>query len=272
LSKHARRFLPPDVCAALWYGLIGWRMPDATWALARAREAIWRRPGSVVRFGRYTIRIADGPTFFQQYRDIFLRGVYRFAAARPDPVIIDGGSNIGVSVLFFKSAYPSAQIVAFEPEPRIYRLLEENVSRNRLERVTLVNAGLGSASGRSAFIQSESDSARFGESGETVLARMERLSAFISKPVDFLKLNIEGQEFDVLSELEESGALALIRELVLDYHDWVDHRQRLAVVLDLLARNGFRYVVRDWERASDDSGTWPWDPLWSCLVFARRLP
>ena len=38
------------------------------------------------------------------HREIFVELQYYFRASRIDPVIVDGGSNIGMSVLFFKVA------------------------------------------------------------------------------------------------------------------------------------------------------------------------
>lgn len=105
--------------------------------LLRMREKLWDLPGGSVvnlgeRAGGVKIRITDGPNAYMQYKDEFVRGVYRFTATRPDPVIIDGGSNMGVSILAFKQHYPQARITGFEPDPAIYKLLQENLQRNKV--------------------------------------------------------------------------------------------------------------------------------------------
>jgi FkbM family methyltransferase len=43
------------------------------------------------------------------------------------------GANIGMSVVFFKSLYADAEVLAFEPDPRTFSQLEENVQANRLK-------------------------------------------------------------------------------------------------------------------------------------------
>src|SRR5688500_10055596 len=49
-------------------------------------------------------------------REIFVREIYRFETDIRNPVIIDCGSNIGLSVLYFHKSYPGARILAFEPD------------------------------------------------------------------------------------------------------------------------------------------------------------
>ena len=77
------------------------------------------RSGKPVRLFDYDVLINPGPTPADLYEDIFINRVYEFEASRPDPRIIDCGSNIGMSVLYFKHVYPEARIVGFEPDPTI---------------------------------------------------------------------------------------------------------------------------------------------------------
>ena len=100
------------------------------------------RTSGVEHFLGYTVHITDGPNFYMQYKDTFIKRIYDFKAVRTDPLIIDGGSNIGMSILYFKRIYPAARIIGFEPDSVIFRILRENVTHNRLKDVTLINAGL----------------------------------------------------------------------------------------------------------------------------------
>jgi FkbM family methyltransferase len=267
-----RRFVPPGIRAALWYVLKGRRDPGMSRQLARLRETIWTRPNALVRFAGYEIRIAEGSSFYHQCRYVFADRAYHFEAQREDPLIIDGGSNIGISILYFKRAYPKSRIIGFEPDPASFRILEENVTRNRLRDVTIVNAGLGAEEGVRSFVQEGSESSRFREGPGSFPVRAERLSDCVSEPVDLLKLNIEGDELPVLLDAEASGALRNVREIVVEYHDWATSEQQLATLLDLLRRQGFRYRTRDWDGPlSRPAGVGcEWGP-WSCLVCARRI-
>jgi FkbM family methyltransferase len=59
------------------------------------------------------------------------------------PIIVDCGSNIGMSILFFKRLYPKARIIGFEPDPYTFEILSENVYRNALTDVELHQCALG---------------------------------------------------------------------------------------------------------------------------------
>src|ERR1700693_4874079 len=54
------------------------------------------------------------------FEEIFIRQDYIFVSRRPDPLIIDCGSNIGMSILYFKRRYPKARIIGFEPDPATF--------------------------------------------------------------------------------------------------------------------------------------------------------
>jgi len=139
------------------------------------RETIWAEAGSLVRFSGHTARIVDGPTFYHQYRDIFVRGVYAFEARHPNPLIVDGGSNIGISILYFKNRYPTARVLGFEPEPRVFAALQETVARSLLTHVTLVNAAVSGEFGAANLIGHASDSSRLTTEEEGTRVRVERL-------------------------------------------------------------------------------------------------
>jgi len=81
--------------------------------------------------------VSNAAGFFHSYEEIFRGRVYEFAAQTATPCIIDAGANIGMSVLFFKSLFPNSKIIAFEPDPEIYRLLVKNVKSHGYDDVDL---------------------------------------------------------------------------------------------------------------------------------------
>jgi FkbM family methyltransferase len=224
------------------------------------------------------MRIVSGFDFYIQYKDIFVQRIYHFDSRRPDPLIIDGGSNIGMSILYFKHVYPRARVMGFEPSPDLFRVLRENVDRNRLTDVTLVNAGLGSREGTIGFNPADLNvGGHLVANAEDAKAdvAVTRLSNFLQEPVDFLKLNIEGEELAVLEEVEASGKMANIAELVLEYHGLPEAKQSLGSLLDLLGRHQFRYLVHDFDPETNRSTKPPFQVVretsWWCLVYGKRL-
>lgn len=245
--------------------------------LASLKRRLWDKPaGSLITYDGLRLRITDGPNAYMQIKDVFVRGIYRFAATRPDPLIIDGGSNMGVSILGFVRDHPAARIIGFEPDPQIRQLLEANLRRNHADgNVTLVTAGLGAADGTATFAADGSAGGRVNhDAGATRTIKVVRLSSFLSETVDFLKLNIEGEELPVLSECAQAGVLSNVRRMVVEYHGWAGGSQRLGDLLNLLDREGFRYFVHDFD-AETCSVTKP--PFrhrpradWFCAVHAQR--
>ena len=104
-------------------------------------------------------------------REIFIEGCYFFHVEKPDPVILDCGSNIGLSIMFFKALYPEACVIGFEPEPTTFTQLAENVRANRLANVELHNIALSASDGDiDFFVPAEEVSSLF------MSAYKERLS------------------------------------------------------------------------------------------------
>jgi hypothetical protein len=72
-----------------------------------------------------------------------------------------------------------------------------------------------------------------------------RLSEWITGPVDLLKLDIEGAEVAVIRDLEASGKLKFVRNMVIEYHHHIDKEKNcLAEFLGCIERNGFGYQLR----------------------------
>jgi hypothetical protein len=60
-------------------------------------------------------------------------------------------------------------------------------------------------------------------------------------PIDFLKLDVQGSEGQVLTDLAEAGRLEDIDQIVVEYHH--DGDSDLAWALELLRANGFAYRI-----------------------------
>jgi FkbM family methyltransferase len=244
--------------------------------LKALRRRLWDKPaGSLISAEGYRFRITDGPNAYMQIKDVFIRGIYRFAATRPDPLVIDGGSNMGISILGFKRDHPASRIIAFEPDPEISKLLKSNLQRNHADQnVTVVTAGLGETDGSAAFAADGSAGGRMAQTASARTIRIDRLSNYLRETVDFLKLNIEGQELPVLRECAAASALAHVRQMVIEYHGWAGGPQCLGDLLNLLDTQGFRYFVHDFDVETCSATKPPFRHRpranWFCLVHAQR--
>ena len=83
------------------------------------------------------VQLVDSASFLFMYHEIFEQQIYRFKARTERPVIIDGGANIGLSIIYFKKLYPDANIVAFEPDRKVFNVLEKNIESFNFSDVSL---------------------------------------------------------------------------------------------------------------------------------------
>jgi len=190
--------------------------------------------------------------FITTFDILFLSQEYRFLPRSLRPRIVDCGSNIGLSVLWFKHQFPDATIVAFEPDPAAFAVLMRNVARNRWSGVELRNEAVCASAGRKPFFY---DPARPGSvlmslrrecglPGSEEVAGV-RLSQFLQGEVDLLKLDVEGAEVEVVEDLAANGCLPLVRALVLEYHPlYFSGFQAFGSMTALLEQHGFRWEVR----------------------------
>jgi FkbM family methyltransferase len=194
------------------------------------------------------------------FHEIFIDLDYYFSSQKTSPVVVDCGSNIGCSILFFKALFPESKVMGFEPAPDSYALLRENVEFNKLQNVVIHPFALGESDATVSFypgrqpgaVSASADRQRM--SGPEIKVRQVRLSDFINEPLDFLKMDIEGAEIAVFHDLIARDCLKGVAEMVIEYHHHIGSGEdKLSWLLSALERHGFRYglsaSLKPWARA-----------------------
>jgi FkbM family methyltransferase len=185
-------------------------------------------------------------------RQIFIEGEYRFEANTDSPVILDCGANIGLATLFFKHLYPGARISSFEADPETASILQKNVERNRLKDVSVYNLMLSNTEGDQPFYLSADEEGALSMSANPnrisshreITVKAGKLSSYINGPIDLLKLDVEGAEWDVMTDLKSSGKISLVRRMVIEYHHKIGGQAScMARFLALLEGEGFEYQI-----------------------------
>ena len=171
--------------------------------------------------------------FYWTFHEVFILEDYRLPmeSLKEDPYLIDGGANIGVTTRYFKWLYRSAKVVAFEPHPETLAIFRNNLELGHCEDVEVASAALAGEAGtitlygtlRAATISAKHKDDRTeyhpeGKYEEEHQVATVKLSTYLEQPVDYLKLDIEGAEREVLAELSASGRLEKVRNLGMEYH------------------------------------------------------
>jgi FkbM family methyltransferase len=203
-----------------------------------------RHQQTSVTFGNFHLKVPDTMSFLFQHQEIFADEFYYFETDQAQPVILDCGANIGMSILYFKELYPQARIIAFEAEAGIAALLRQNLHANGIQDVEVVDKAVWIDEKGVLFGSEAADSSSiYSESGARNRVPSVRLRDYLTvQPrVDFLKIDIEGAETEVLEDCR--GALGHVQNLFVEFHSYTGYPQALASVVRVFEENGFRYYV-----------------------------
>jgi FkbM family methyltransferase len=173
-------------------------------------------------------------------RDYDVPGM-NWSAAR---TILDVGANVGSFTIWAARRSPGARLVAIEPNPETFSLLEANIRENGLQdRVMAINAAVGLSAGlRSLEFVAHSLGTRLARDGTTgPTIRVQTLEGILVEAgldyVDFLKMDCEGMEYVVLGGAGAEG-LRAVRVIACEYHAVEGHD--VNELDELLRVSGFR--------------------------------
>lgn len=190
------------------------------------------------------ITLADSLSFVAGFEEIFKRENYKIEFSTEEPFIIDCGSNIGLSILYFKTQFPKATVIGFEPDPKIFAILRKNVSK--FKDIILHNKAVSKEKGKLSFVAEGGFSGRLNDValGQNVIAvETEPLSAYIDRRIDLLKIDIEGAEYEVLKEIQPK--LKMVDKLFIEYHSISGKDQNLDLLLGILKDEGYRIHIKE---------------------------
>jgi FkbM family methyltransferase len=166
-------------------------------------------------------------------REIFLNNAYDSDFAEPPQnvsrVIIDAGANIGLSAVFYANQFPGARIIAIEPEPSNYEMLQKNTAP--YPSVTPVHAALWKENGTLCLFDTGAGNTAFQvgdmrkvsgveERGVVQAITLEKLmEQFGIAYIDYLKMDVEGAEKEIFEHatpwIDRVGTIGV------ELHDWM---------------------------------------------------
>lgn len=213
------------------------------WRLRLVQEPL-RCPGQTQIFG-WDLAYVSGPAVVSGIEYLVLYGVNDFCPRRAQPVILDCGANIGISVLNYKRQFPQAKIVAFEPDPEFAPVLHRNLQKNGAADVDIVEAAVWMEDGEASWYCEGIDGSKLVTSTQAdtrmVTVRTVDLAQYLTDEVDLIKLDIEGAEYKVVTALGDK--LRVVRNMVIECHVHCADVAPLASLLATLSATGFHVAV-----------------------------
>ena len=194
-----------------------------------------------ISFLNYSINVPDCQSFIWQFKEIFVEEYYKFKTDSDSPLIYDCGANVGTSSLYFSRNYPTVKIKAFEADPNICKILISNLEQNNINNIEVYNKavwinndgveiGLEGADGSSIFLKDNN-----------VKVQSIRLKDLLEseRRIDFLKLDIEGAEVQVMNDCRDS--LNNVKNIFIEFHSFRNQPQKLSEIVRILEEADFRY-------------------------------
>jgi len=174
-----------------------------------------------------------------------LRQAYnRYLPRLPVQTILDAGANLGDTAAWYLSKFPESRVLAIEPDPENFRLLQRNTMPYG-KRAELVPAALWSQPGQLSLRSSGRASpdavsvcAAVGQTTCTATSVSELMKKYGLTEIDIFKCDIEGAEKEVFSGTANSW-LNCIRCLVIETHG----RECLETVLSAVSSKGFSHFM-----------------------------
>jgi FkbM family methyltransferase len=186
----------------------------------------------------------DGPGYLHGLQEIFIEEVYNQKLPE-NAYILDCGAHIGLSVIYLKSISPSANIVCFEPDAKNFDLLQKNISSHCLKNIDAKNEAVWISDTILNFISEGNMASKIGDNSaaNTVSVKATRLKNYLNRKVDFLKIDIEGAEYEVLKDI--AGSVGNVERMFVEYHGNFEQNNELLEIFEIIQKAGFKFYISE---------------------------
>jgi FkbM family methyltransferase len=154
--------------------------------------------------------------------------------------IIDAGSNIGLTSLFFLDHFKNVDILCIEPELENFKILEFNLLRNNNCKIVKINGAIWSSDTKIKIVKDFRDKSDWSfrveetedENGIQAHSINQLINNYNIKFIDILKIDIEGAEKQVFtSKYSDLNFLNITKCIAMEIHDEFNCREDIYKVL-----------------------------------------
>lgn len=203
------------------------------------------------KLGKYEIWYENSDEFYELKKEIFSENCYYLELEKEDPVIVDAGAHIGMATLYYKMLFPESRVIAFEPVPYNFNILEKNIHENQLENVELIQAVVAPKSGVLRIQEPIGEGAwRSGagiipkgwkgiQDNQEIKVEAIGIQEILHDKIDIFKMDIEGMEYEVIRNA--GPLLRNVKNWIIEVHPRKDHR--IEEIQKTLLQNGYAIEV-----------------------------
>lgn len=160
--------------------------------------------------------------------DVLWSQEYAFSFPGSIQTIVDAGANIGAASLYFRERFPSAAVIAIEPDPGNFAILQANVSDRGVQLIQAALWPVVEDLGLDFSISAEcAVRVRQCEYKDVNVVTQKSLVSVLTPlaiiescgSIDILKLDIEGAEADIFAPGRDLSWLQHVQTIVIELHD-----------------------------------------------------
>jgi len=181
---------------------------------------------------------------------------------KPGMTVMDIGANLGYYVMMeSRLVGPTGMVYAIEPSPANFSILEKNIALNKTANVQAFHMAISNKAGQAEFFLSELSNLNTFHPGSfnsavksknrvnrSITVKTEDIRTFIKdkRPIDLVRMDIEGHEVEVFENIAEAvvkdgfSAMILFETHISKYND-ATHNMRAQ--LQRLFSLGYRPAV-----------------------------
>ncbi|MEM3171086.1 MAG: FkbM family methyltransferase [Candidatus Hadarchaeales archaeon] len=184
------------------------------------------------------------------FTEIYHWKVYeRYFEPEKGDVVVDCGANVGMfSLKAAKKVGKDGLVIALEPEKANVNLLRRNVEANGLDNVIIVQKAVSNRRGKiRLYLSPESPGSHTiikREKGHFEIVEVDTLDNILSEigvtKVDFLKIDVEGAEKEVLEGAEKTLNSPNIKVSVAAYHLLASGEREFDLILSFFKSRNFK--------------------------------
>jgi len=186
---------------------------------------------NVNKFTKFKIRVGSVDKF--TILDIYKSSEYERHGfkIKKNQVVVDLGAHVGsFSVLASSVVGKGGAVYAYEPDKYSFDLLKFNKRLNKCSNLKLFNIAVWKKEGFVNFSSSDIDSWSSSmfrkdlDSKYSVKAQtLPEIFGGIKRKVDFLKMDIEGAEFEIFKNLDRKD-FKNVDKIVLEFHNFIENK------------------------------------------------